>query len=122
MPIKVVAVPPDPGDVVVRTTGEEGIAKTIGTWPDRSRKCANGTSLSGYGPNTVASIVRGAPQTASWTGERISRYRRDGWDCRLRCTFSVRAAPGGIAVEERIEAFRGETSIFDRTHSVVLPV
>ena len=71
--------------------------------------------------NLVATIKHGAPDTASWTGERISRYRRGDWDCRLRCTFSVRAAPGGIAVEERIEAFRGETSIFDRAHSVVLP-
>ncbi|HWU71977.1 MAG TPA: hypothetical protein VN137_00730, partial [Sphingomonas sp.] len=121
MPIKVVPVPPDSGDVTVRTTNEGGTITMIGTWPDRSRQCANGTTLSGYGPNTVATIKHGAPDTASWTGERISRYRRGDWDCRLRCTFSVRAAPGGIAIEERIEAFRGETSIFDRAHSVVLP-
>jgi len=122
MPIKVVPVPPDAGDVTVRITNEDGAITMTGTWPDRSRQCANGTTLSGYGPNTVATIKHGAPDTASWTGERISRYRRGDWDCRLRCTFSVRAAPGGIAVEERIEALRGETSIFDRAHSVVLPV
>ncbi len=120
MPIKVVPVPPDAGDVVISITDEGGTIKMTGTWPDKPKKCANGTTLSGYGPNTVASISRGAPETASWTGERISRYQRGSWDCRLHCTFSVKAAPGGITVNEKIEAFRGETSIFERAHSAVL--
>ncbi|MDB5576642.1 MAG: peptidase [Bradyrhizobium sp.] len=120
MPVKVVPVPPDAGDVVVSITDEGGTIKMTGTWPDKPKKCANGTTLSGYGPNTVAVITRGAPETASWTGERISRYQRGSWDCRLHCTFSVKAVPGGISVDEKIEAFRGETSIFERSHSAVL--
>lgn len=123
MPIKVVPVPPDPGEVTVRTATDDGVTATTGTWPDKSKQCANGTVLSGFGPNTVATIRRGAPDTASWTGERISRYRRGDWDCRLHCTFTVRAAPGGgMAIEERIEAFRGEARIFDRAHRAVVKV
>ena len=122
MPITVVPVAPDPGDVTVRTTRAGATITVTGTWPDKERKCANGTTLSGFGPNTVVSIDRGAPGTASWSGERISRYRRGDWNCRLHCTFSVKAAPGGVAVVERIEAFRDDIRIFERTHEKVLPI
>lgn len=122
MPIAVVPLPADPGEVVVAIDRTGDRVTMTGTWPDKERKCANGTTLSGFGPNTIAAIERGAPSTAVWSGERISRYRRGEWDCRMHCTFSVKAVPGGIAVSERIEAFRGETRIFDRAHEQMLPV
>ena len=121
MPIAVTPIPTDPGEVVVTTVRTGDTIRTTGTWPDKERKCANGTTLSGFGPNTIASIDRAAPGTASWSGERVSRYKRGTWNCRLHCSFSVKAAPGGLAVEERIEAFRDDVRIFERTHTKVLP-
>ncbi len=122
MSIKTMPVAPDPGDVVVRTKAKDGMVTVTGIWPDKPRKCANGTTLSGFGPNTVAAITRGKPETASWSGERISRYQRGDWNCRLHCTFSAKVVPGGIQVDERIEAFRDDVRIFDRAHSATLKV
>lgn len=121
MPMAVMPLPADPGDVVVRTERSGTKVTVTGTWPDKERVCANGTILSGFGPNTIASIDRNAPMTTVWSGERISRYRRGDWDCRLHCTFSVKASPGGITVAERIEAFRGEVRIFERSHETSRP-
>lgn len=120
MPIKVVPIPPSAGDVKVTTGEKDGAIVMTGTWPDQSRPCANGTTLSGYGPNTVATIRRDEPGSASWTGERISRYRRGDWDCSLHATFAVRQSAQGLVVEERIEAFEGGKRIFDRPHSATL--
>lgn len=115
MPIAEVAIAPDPGQVVVRRQVEGDRATVTGRWPDRSRECANGTILSGFGPNTTATIVADRPETCHWSGEHVSRYRRGDWDCSLRTSFDVTAAPGGWAIEERIEAESGGRRIFERT-------
>ena len=121
LPMAEYPLPGDPGEVAVKTARDGDRVTITGTWPDKERTCANGTILSGFGPNSVAEIVAGDPSSARWTGEKISRYRRGDWDCRLHITFAVTAAPGGVTVEERIEAFRGETRVFERSGTAVLP-
>jgi len=117
MPIADVAIAPDPGTVVVATTDDGARITVTGTWPDAKRTCANGTELSGYGPNTTATIVRDDPNSGHWWGNRISRYRRGDWNCELRTAFDVRSTATHFLVEERIEAFKHGTRIFERTHT-----
>lgn len=120
MPVADVAIPPIAGDVKVTTVVEGETVTVTGTWPDQERPCANGTVLSGYGPNTVAAITRDKPGSAHWSGERISRYKRGAWNCALRTSFDVTAAPGGWLVEERIEAWRDDKPVFERTHRMTV--
>ncbi len=121
MPIPLVAVAPDPGDVVVVTTRDSTQLTVSGRWPDKSRTCANGTILSGFGPNTVATIVRGQPNSGQWSGERVSRYRRGDWNCELRLAFEVTSTPVSFAVVESIAAFRDGVQIFERTARTAVP-
>lgn len=114
MPIASVALPPDAGAVVVVRTVEGGRLSVTGRWPDAARSCANGTELSGYGPNTVASITRDAPNSGVWTGERISRYRRGDWNCEVRVRFALRSTPTTFEVTESLHALRDGTEIFTR--------
>ncbi len=115
MPIASVSIPPDKGDVVVTTTSEHGMLTVTGTWPDKTRKCANGTELSGYGPNTTARISAGAPNSGIWSGNRVSRYRRGAWNCELHISFAVRSTASTFEVSESITALNNGVEIFARS-------
>ena len=115
MPVAVVPIAPDKGEVVVTTTDDHGRLTVTGRWPDSKRDCANGTQLSGYGPNTVATITRGAPNSGVWRGDRISRYRRGDWDCELRLAFELRSAPKTFEVSETLTAFKDGKQVFTRS-------
>ena len=121
MPIPVVEIAPDAGDVVVSATDDHGRLRVTGSWPDKPRACANGTELSGFGPNTVATITRGQPNSGVWSGERVSRYRRGDWNCELHLSFEVRSTARAFEVAETITALSAGKTIFTRTakHSVV---
>ena len=106
--------------VVTRTVDGPHITVT-GTWPDKARTCANGTILSGYGPNTVASIATGEPNSGRWSGNRISRYRRGAWDCELRIDFSVTSTAQAFTVTESIVAYRDGAQIFERRNTQNVP-
>lgn len=121
MPIADVAIDPDPGAVKVTTQVERDHVTVAGVWPDRSRTCANGTTLSGYGPNTVATIDQGRPDSCRWSGEHVSRYRRGDWNCRLRTSFAVTGTADALTIDERIQAWRDDTPIFDRPVRTVIP-
>jgi len=114
MPIRIVPIAPDKGDVVVTTIDEDGRLSVSGVWPDKPRTCANGTQLSGYGPNTVARITRGDPNSGIWSGERVSRYRRDGWNCELHIAFEVRSTSATFDIVETIKAFDNSAPVFSR--------
>lgn len=114
MPIRTVPIAPDKGDVVVTTTNHQGRLAVTGTWPDKTRVCANGTQVSGYGPNTIARITAGDPNSGVWSGERVSRYRREDWNCELRIAFEVRSTSGMFEVAETIKAFSNGTPVFSR--------
>lgn len=114
MPITSVPIAPDKGDVVVTTTNEHGVLTVTGSWPDKPRSCANGTELSGFGPNTVARITAGAPNSGTWSGKRVSRYRRGDWNCELHIDFEVRSTRTRFEVAESITAFKDGTQIFTR--------
>ncbi len=114
MPVTSIAIAPDKGDVAVTSSSDHGILTVTGTWPDKTRRCANGTELSGYGPNTVARITAGAPNSGTWSGERVSRYRRGDWDCELRISFLVRSTPRTFVVREAITAALKGQQIFTR--------
>lgn len=118
MPILSVSIAPDAGDVVVTTTDDDGRLTVTGKWPDKQRVCANGTILSGFGPNTVATIIRGAPNSGVWSGERISRYQRGAWNCELRISFEVRSTARRFQTVETIVALQDGKPIFNRTHRV----
>ena len=115
MPIASISIAPDKGDVVVTTTDDHGTMTVTGTWPDKVRRCANGTELSGYGPNTVARISAGAPNSGLWSGERVSRYRRGDWNCELRIAFTLRSTASTFIVTEAITALSDGRQIFTRT-------
>ncbi len=115
MPIASVPIAPDKGDVVVTESEDRGVLTVTGSWPDKRRTCANGTELSGYGPNTVARITTGAPNSGVWSGERASRYRRGDWDCALHITFTLRSTARAFVVTESISAFSKSVEIFTRT-------
>ncbi len=121
MPIASVAIAPDKGDVVVTTTNNDGRITVAGSWPDKSRTCANGTILSGYGPNTVATITAGDPNSGSWSGTRISRYRRGEWDCELHIGFTLTSTARDFTVNEELAAFMGGTEIFRRKTTNTVP-
>ncbi len=121
MPITVVPIAPDAGDVVVTATDDHGQLKVAGTWPDKPRKCANGTELSGFGPNTVATITAGAPNSGKWSGTRVSRYRRAGWDCALTIGFEVTSTRTEFHVVESIAATHDGKPIFERTARHTIP-
>ncbi|WCM28512.1 CocE/NonD family hydrolase [Sphingomonas sp. QA11] len=114
MPVRIVPIAPDKGDVVVKTTDEDGRLSVSGVWPDKPRTCANGTQLSGYGPNTVARITRGDPNSGIWSGERVSRYRRDDWNCEIRIAFEVRSTSAAFDIVETIKAFDNGAPVFSR--------
>ena len=115
MPIKTVSIPPDKGAVVVTTVNDHGHVTMTGSWPDTSSTCANGTILSGYGPNTIATIDAGAPNSGRWSGNHVSRYRRADWNCELHTAFEIRSTATTFDVTESISAFRDGVSIFERT-------
>lgn len=121
MPIAVVPIAPDAGAVVVTATNDAGRLRVTGVWPDTPRTCANGTVLSGYGPNTVAKITAGDPNSGVWSGERVSRYRRGTWDCALHIEFEVRSTAATFELVETIRASRDGTRIFERTARRSLP-
>jgi predicted acyl esterase len=121
MPITVVPIAPDKGDVVVTTTADHGRLTVTGVWPDKKRTCANGTELSGFGPNTVAAITTGDPNSGIWSGNRISRYHRAGWDCELRIAFEVKSTATAFTVAESILAFKDGTQIFERKSTRTVP-
>ena len=114
VPIASVTIAPDKGDVVVTTTDDHGRLSVAGTWPDKARTCANGTILSGYGPNTVATITTGAPNSGSWSGTRVSRYRRGDWNCELRIGFTVTSTAHVFKVSEALSAYKDGVEIFRR--------
>ncbi|CAN5383460.1 CocE/NonD family hydrolase [soil metagenome] len=114
MPVASVSITPEKGDVVVVTSNDHGALTVTGTWPDKRRHCANGTELSGYGPNTIARIAAGAPNSGVWSGERVSRYRRGEWNCELHIAFEVRSTARTFAVRESITAFNNGAQIFTR--------
>ncbi|WP_404366714.1 CocE/NonD family hydrolase [Sphingomonas sp. MMS24-J45] len=121
MPIQSVPVAPDRGDVAVKTVEDHGGITVTGTWPDKSRPCANGTILSGFGPNTVATITRGAPNSGSWSGSRISRYRRGDWNCELRIGFTLTSTARAFTVGETLTAFKDGVEIFRRDVTNTVP-
>ena len=121
MPIAVVPIAADGGSVGVSRTNAAGRLAVAGTWPDTTRTCANGTQLSGHGPDTVAAITADAPNSGLWRGERISRYRRGDWDCELRIAFELRSTADVFHVTESIEALEGGTTIFTRRTSEAIP-
>lgn len=121
MPIAVVPIAPDAGTVAVTATDAGGQLKVTGTWPDAARTCANGTILSGYGPNTVATVTTGQPNSGIWSGQRISRYRRGDWNCELHTSFELRSTPTTFELTESIAASNGGKPIFERTVSRSLP-
>ncbi len=114
MPIASVAIAPDKGDVIVTASDDHGRITVSGTWPDKTRTCANGTILSGYGPNTVATITAGEPNSGSWSGTRISRYRRGAWNCELRIAFALTSTTRDFTVTEELAAYKDGTEIFRR--------
>ncbi|QXQ06756.1 CocE/NonD family hydrolase [Sphingosinicellaceae bacterium] len=120
MPIAVVPITPDAGDVVVTSGNDHGTLTVTGTWPDKKRLCANGTELSGFGPNTVATITAGAPNSGVWAGNRVSRYRRGEWNCELRIDFEVRSTTDAFHVTESIAALADGKTIFERSASNVI--
>lgn len=115
MPILSVPIPPDAGEVVVTTTDADGRLTVKGSWPDKQRSCANGTIVSGYGPDTIASITRGAPNSGVWSGERVSRYRRGDWNCELQVAFELRSTARRFRIVETITALQDGTAVFTRT-------
>lgn len=121
MPIRSVTIAPDKGDVVVTTSNDDGRLTVTGTWPDKARTCTNGTQLSGYGPNTVATITSGAPNSGIWSGTRISRYRRDAWNCELHVAFSLTSTAQNFTVTESIAALRNGVEIFQRSTTNIVP-
>lgn len=121
MPIAVVPIAPDAGAVAVTTTNDAGRLRVTGVWPDTPRTCANGTILSGYGPNTVATITAGDPNSGVWSGERVSRYRRGSWDCALHIAFELRSTAASFELVEMIRASRDGAEIFERTARRSLP-
>nr|WP_295667452.1 CocE/NonD family hydrolase [Sphingomonas sp.] len=120
MPIATVDIAADAGAVKVTMDIDGDAIRVSGVWPDTRRTSANGTILSGFGPNTDASIVRDKPNTCRWTGEKVSRYRRGDWDCSLRVTFAVVESQSSWVVDERIEAFQNGKRVFDRPHRTVI--
>jgi predicted acyl esterase len=114
MPVKIVSIAPNKGDVVVTTSRDADVLTVTDNWPDKSRTCANGTQLSGFGPNTVARITAGAPNSGVWSGNRVSRYRRNGWDCELRIAFTLRSTALTFTVTESITASNNGVQIFKR--------
>ena len=121
MPIKTVSIPPDKGAVVVKTIDDHVHVTMTGTWPDTSSVCANGTTLSGYGPNTIATIDAGAPNSGSWSGNHVSRYRRADWNCEIHTNFEIRSTAATFDVTESISAFRDGVRIFERTARKSVP-
>lgn len=121
MSIASVAIAPDPGTVKVTTKVEGDRITVSGTWPDHERACANGTTLSGYGPNTVVTIDQRRPDSCTWSGENISRYRRGDWNCALRTSFTVTGTADAWTIDERIEAWRDGEPVFDRPVRTVVP-
>ena len=121
MPITVVPIAPDAGAVAVTATNDAGQLKVTGTWPDASRTCANGTILSGYGPNTVATVTTGRPNSGVWSGERVSRYRRGDWSCEMHTRFELRSTATTFELTESIAASNAGKPIFERTVSRSLP-
>jgi hypothetical protein len=121
MPIRSVTIAPDPGTVVVTTQRTAGRLSVTGTWPDTTRDCANGTHLSGFGPNTVATIDPDAPDSGVWSGTRVSRYRRAGWDCELRSSFRLTADAGTFTVSESLVALQDGVQIFARDATNACP-
>ena len=121
MPIAVVPIAPDAGEVVVTATDDHGDLVVTGTWPDKPRKCANGTELSGFGPNTVATITTGAPNSGEWSGTRVSRYRREGWDCALTIGLEVTSTRTEFHLVESIAASHDGKPIFERTERHTVP-
>ncbi|MDP9085653.1 MAG: hypothetical protein M3N02_02670, partial [Pseudomonadota bacterium] len=120
MPIATVDIAADAGAVKVTTDIDGDAIRVSGVWPDTRRTSAHGTILSGFGPNTDASIVRDKPNTCRWTGEKVSRYRRGDWDCSLRITFAFVESQSSWVVDERIEAFQNGKRVFDRPHRTVI--
>ncbi len=116
MPIALVPIPSDKGDVIVTASNDHGALRVTGTWPDKARTCANGTELSGYGPNTIATISADSPDSGRWSGNRISRYHRDGWNCELHTSFALTSTATSFELTETIEAFKDGKAIFERTH------
>jgi hypothetical protein len=121
MPISVVPIAPDKGDVVVTTTIDHGRLTVAGVWPDKKRTCANGTELSGFGPNTIAAITKGDPNSGTWSGNRISRYHRAGWDCELRIAFELTSTAKEFTVTESILALKDGVQIFERKSTKAIP-
>ena len=121
MPIRSVAIAPDKGEVVVTTVNDHGRISVTGIWPDKTRTCANGTQLSGYGPNTVATITTGAPNSGRWSGTRISRYRRGDWNCELHIAFSLTSTVQDFTVTESITALKDGAQIFERSTTNTIP-
>lgn len=120
MPIQSVAIPPDAGDVIVTTSDVDDQVTITGTWPDKQRRCANGTILSGFGPNTVARITRGVPNGGIWSGQRVSRYQRGDWNCELHIGFVLRSTKRRFLIEESLTARQDGEVVFSRTtHSIV---
>ncbi len=115
MPIAVVPIAPDAGAVVVAITAANGKLAVTGRWPDQPRTCANGTILSGHGPDTVATIDAGDPNGGMWSGERVSRFRRGNWDCQIRVTFTLRSTPTQFFLVETLVAESSGVKIFERT-------
>ena len=121
MPITVVPIAPDKVDVVVTTANDHGKLSVTGTWLDKKRQSANGTELSGFGPNTVATITAGAPNSGVWSGKRVSRYRRGDWDCELHIAFEVRSTAMTFQVTESIAATEDGKTIFERSVTNQIP-
>ena len=121
MSIRTVPIAPDKGDVAATTTNDHGRLTVTGMWPDKKRVCANGTELSGFGPNTTVAITIGEPNSCIWSGERSSRYRRAGWDCELRIAFEVTSTAREFTAAESILALRDGKPVFERKSSEAIP-
>jgi uncharacterized protein len=115
MPIASIPIPADSGEVVVTITDDHDKLTVKGDWPDKARTCANGTIVSGFGPNTVATIMRGEPDSGVWSGSRVSRYRRGEWNCEMHIDFELRSTAGTFDLTESITALQDGASIFTRT-------
>jgi putative CocE/NonD family hydrolase len=85
------------------------------TIPDTGTKLVN---IGGM--NEVLTAQEGHPNAGAWHLEAGSGFQRGDWNTRVHVTTSFTSTPTDFTVEERLEAFEDEKSVFRRSRKTII--
>ena len=116
--------PPEPGASRPHTTVapvEPGRYFIENNSPPHERTIADTGSVVSRGSWDTSEIREGDNATCVWSQRAVATWKRADWNCTVEAGYELRANAAEFHLVETLVAKSGDETVFERSHSAVIP-